>query len=166
MYHTFQFLHHLKMFSLNFMILSLSSFQESNSLFWVLIFLDFVAQWLDPFAQFPLTCLVASSCHKPTFAINPCLFFLYLPSKSYFPISSLWCFLLLGHQWVELDCILPLCHLLPNYTPQIAFLLLFCHGCFCDSSQIIAVCKFHQVPGYFHFQRLMKMLNETLAESK
>jgi len=70
MFHTFQFFHHLKMFSLNFMNLSLSSFQESNSFFWFLIFLDFVAQGLDTCAQFPLTCLVASSCLESTFAKN------------------------------------------------------------------------------------------------
>lgn len=110
-YHMFQFLYNLKMLSLNFRILSLSSFQESNSLFWVLIFLDFVAQWLDPFARFPLTCLVTSSCHKPTFAINPWLFFLYhLPSKSYFPITSLWCFLFL---WAPMNRI----RLHPSFMP-------------------------------------------------
>lgn len=49
--------------------------------------------------------------------------------------------------------------------PKLPFFY-FSAGVVLQSSQIIAVCKFHQAPDYFHFQRLTKILNETLGESK
>lgn len=49
--------------------------------------------------------------------------------------------------------------------PKLPFFYFYA-GVVFQSSQIISVCKFHQVPNYFHFQRLTKILNETLGESK